>query len=267
MNRTASPLVLMYHGVDPGDGRYVGACSGLLGYVLKREEFLRHIEALEASGRRVVDPVAFLAQGAVLGAGDVLLTFDDGDRSDYDVVWPILREKGWRALFFVTPGFVGRSGQTGWGQWREMVAEGMALGAHGLSHRFLTTMTREEQRFELTESRKCIEAETGFEVRSFSFPGGRFNRRVLEEAGAAGYEKVFTSIPVSTKMCGQLQVIGRVAVRATLTGGRMCDFLEHQEARLRQLRRIDGARRLAQGVLGERFYPGVHRFLWRLLRK
>jgi peptidoglycan/xylan/chitin deacetylase (PgdA/CDA1 family) len=200
MKQALSPLVLMYHGVDPGDGRYVGACSGLLGYVLKREEFVRHLDALEKAGRRVVDPVVFLKQGAVLEPGDVLLTFDDGDRSDYDVVLPILVEKGWRALFFVTPGFVGRPGQTGWAQWREMLAQGMALGAHGLSHRFLTAMTRETARRELVESRKRIEAETGFEVRSFSFPGGRFNRQVLEEAAEAGYEKVFTSIPILPQM-------------------------------------------------------------------
>ncbi|HNY27807.1 MAG TPA: polysaccharide deacetylase family protein [Candidatus Sumerlaeota bacterium] len=263
----ASPLVLMYHGVDPGDGRYVGACSGLMGYVLKRDEFLRHLEALEGAGRRVVDPVAFLSGSVVLEPGDVLLTFDDGDRSDYDVVFPILQKKGWRALFFVTAGFVGQSGQTGWEQWREMGGQGMALGAHGLSHRFLTAMSREEQRYEFIESRKRIEGETGFEVRSFSFPGGRFNRQALEEAAAAGYEKVFTSIPGSQKTSGQIQVIGRVAVRATMTGDRLRDFLDHQEVRLRELRWIDRVRRLAQGVLGERLYPEAHRFFWRLLRK
>jgi peptidoglycan/xylan/chitin deacetylase (PgdA/CDA1 family) len=267
MKQPASPLVLMYHGVDPGDGRYVDACSGLLGYVLRRDEFLRHLEALEGTGRRVVDPVAFLSRNEVLEPGDVLLTFDDGDRSDYDVVLPILQEKGWRALFFVTPDFVGQPGQAGWEHWREMKAQGMALGAHGLSHRFLTAMTREEQRYEFLESRKRIEGETGFEVRSFSFPGGRFNRQVLEEAEKAGYDKVFTSIPVSPKTSGRLEVIGRVAVRATMTGERMRDFLENQEAWLRKLRWIDGGRRLVQGVLGERLYPEAHRFFWRLLRK
>ncbi len=100
--------------------------------MLKREEFLRHLDALEKAGRRVVDPVVFLKQGAFLEPGDVLLTFDDGDRSDYDVVLPILVEKGWRALFFVTPGFVGRPDRPGgrnggkcwrrgwrWGAWVE----------------------------------------------------------------------------------------------------------------------------------------------------
>ena len=125
------PLVLMYHGLDPDDGRCRDLPPEEAAYTVRRANFLEHLEAIASTGRRVVDPAALDAQGTepFLAPGDVLLTFDDGYRSDVDAALPLLCKRDWRALFFLSTDLVGREGRADWGQWREMVDAGMTLGS------------------------------------------------------------------------------------------------------------------------------------------
>ena len=40
------PLVLMYHGLDPGDGRYAQTPPEVMAYVLPRGAFVDHLDLL-----------------------------------------------------------------------------------------------------------------------------------------------------------------------------------------------------------------------------
>jgi peptidoglycan/xylan/chitin deacetylase (PgdA/CDA1 family) len=283
------PLVLMYHGLDPGDGRYSQTPPEARAYVLSRSDFLDHLSLLERAGRRLADPAEFhqeqigrigpIGQIGLTGAkpllspNEVLLTFDDGMLSDYDVAFPILAEKGRRAAFFITTGEVGAKGRVTWEHLREMAAAGMTLGAHGHTHRFLSELGADEQRNELETSRALIQDKTGVAVRMMSLPGGRFRSDTFAAARAWGYTAVFTSSPHPERTCGGVRVIGRIALSAGWgaadgpheTGSqRMRDFLARQSACLAAMRRTDALHRFAQACLGPRTYAWLHRACWRL---
>lgn len=259
-----NPLVLMYHGVDPGDGRYDYAEAGMRSYILKREDFAAHLEAIERSGRPVIDPSAFIEGGPnpPCEPGSILLTFDDGDLSDYDIVTPLLCERGWKALFFITTGTVGIDGQVLSDQLREMADAGMVPGAHGHSHRFLSSMGQEDQLQELDYSRSMLLDMTGQKPRSLSLPGGRYNSATLTLAKECGLEVVFTSKPAGEESIQGIRVVGRVAVRASWTGEFLSDLLAHQNKHIRNMRRLDLLRRTAQRCLGNHLYPLLHKALW-----
>jgi peptidoglycan/xylan/chitin deacetylase (PgdA/CDA1 family) len=58
----------------------------------------------------LLDVMEFLGKGNALPDKAVLLTFDDGFREMYEIVAPILWEKGVSAIFFVNSGFVDNRG-------------------------------------------------------------------------------------------------------------------------------------------------------------
>ena len=265
-NPCAEPLVLLYHGLDPGDGRYDAFDAGDKGYVISRAVFEKHLDALDGAGWCMIDPAGRFTSGSASGlcAGEVILTFDDGLRSDYDVAFGLLSERGTKALFFVNPERVGSTGRTDWNQLAEMAQGGMTIGSHGMTHRLFSSMSEKEQRQSLTVSRRTIEDRIGCAVCALSLPGGRFGSRTLNIARGCGYKAVFTSSPVPAAWREGLWIVGRVAIRAGQTEAWFKDFATDPTECLRRMRRADSIRRCAQACLGDRLYGCVHRLVWRL---
>lgn len=279
------PLALMYHGLDPGDGRTAGCDPAAAAYTLPAAAFQAHLAALEKAGRRIMEwtewtkwthpsyssnlphPSHSSHSTFASSSSEVLLTFDDGALSDYDVAFPLLREGGLRACFFITTSEVGAKNRVSWEQLREMAAAGMTLGSHGHTHRFFSRMSPGEQRREMETSRRVLEDQTGATTHLLSLPGGRFDRRTFAAARDSGYRAVFTSSPTPPFEQDGVLVAGRVPIRSNWTAARMEDFLRNQPARLRSLRRADTLRRLAQRCLGDALYAPLHRFLWSLSRE
>lgn len=76
----------------------------------------------------------------------------------------------------------------GWAQWREAAATQLvAVGSHGLTHRNLARVSRDEQEREAQESKYLIERELGGRCRAFAYPYGAWNRGAAEAVRSAGY--------------------------------------------------------------------------------
>lgn len=77
-----------------------------------------------------------------------------------------------------------------WDQVREMSRQGITFGSHTVTHPILSTQTVEQIRFELSESRRRIEAETGCDADLLAYPVGKpyaFDQRVVTIARECGY--------------------------------------------------------------------------------
>jgi hypothetical protein len=75
-----------------------------------------------------------------------------------------------------------------WDQIREMSDGGIEIGSHTVTHPYLTKMTSEAMKFELAESKRVIEENTGKQVKSLAYPAGAFDRKVQACAEECGYE-------------------------------------------------------------------------------
>lgn len=128
----------------------------------------------------------------------VVLTFDDGYITDFEIAFPILLKKGIKATFFVTAENIGLPGYTSIMHLKEMAKAGMEIGNHGLTHRYLTTMTRNEAIREICESKRRIEKNTALKIISFAPAGGHYRRWMCEVAAEAGYQAFATMIPGKT---------------------------------------------------------------------
>lgn len=123
------------------------------------------------------------------------VTFDDGDISNATTALPMLLERGMRATFFITGGFIDRPGMLRRADVRMLADAGMCIGAHGMSHGFLEDMDLDSLRRELRDSKAALEEITGREVDAMALPGGRGGARELEEALACGYRDLYGSRP------------------------------------------------------------------------
>ena len=221
------------------------------------------------SPMRFDELLARLDRGRALPRRAVLISFDDGYDDNYRIAYPLLRDAGLSAMFFVSTGHIdsGRpfaydwlvymlcsahdahlhAPELGldlrlpetlaarralaahvldrlkllsaeaqqalvdrlqadwdmpdvaghpdcrpmtWTQLREMRDGGMEIGSHGVRHRMLAKMPREDMRAELETSRQAIERGIGVAPLAVSYPVGgvdAYDDAVLDAARAAGY--------------------------------------------------------------------------------
>lgn len=125
--------------------------------------------------------------------GGVRLSFDDGNRSDVDVVLPSLRERGLTATFFPLAGRLDDPASLGTEDLRKLRAEGMSIGSHGWTHTAWRGLDDAEARREFFEARVVLEEASGGSITEAAFPLGSYDRAVLRRLKSAGYRAVYSS--------------------------------------------------------------------------
>jgi peptidoglycan/xylan/chitin deacetylase (PgdA/CDA1 family) len=182
--------VLLYHAVGCADGLSAAERR----YLVTRRRFEEQLAHIARHGS-VVLPLADVWRGVGGGPGSstVTLTFDDGRASDYDVVFPLLQARDWRADFFVNPATVGQGGRVSWAQVRQMSQAGMRFQSHGYDHVDLSRLRLADLRHQLRASKQAIEHATGARVEFLAAPFGALSGRVVETALEEGYRAVCTS--------------------------------------------------------------------------
>lgn len=127
------------------------------------------------------------------GRDDVVITFDDGNRSDLEHALPALRERGLSATFFVVAGRLGTPHFLDQAGLRALVAAGMGIGCHGMRHRPWRGLDARALDEELLEAKAVLERTIGRPVVTAACPFGSYDRRILHQLRSGGYHHVYTS--------------------------------------------------------------------------
>jgi peptidoglycan/xylan/chitin deacetylase (PgdA/CDA1 family) len=122
----------------------------------------------------------------------VRITFDDGNASDAAIALPMLRKHHLVASFFVIFGRIDQPGSLSSDDVRQLVAEGMTVGSHGMRHRPWREVNDAELRAELVDAATAIAGVTGEPVRDAACPFGSYDRRVLSALRATSFRRVYT---------------------------------------------------------------------------
>ena len=88
----------------------------------------------------------------------VSFTFDDGYPSDINLVYPLFVEESLKCTFFVNPG---RVTEDRWSQWAFIHDQGFEIGNHGLMHRNLKELGKDELHVEITTAYELIKLHIG----------------------------------------------------------------------------------------------------------
>jgi peptidoglycan/xylan/chitin deacetylase (PgdA/CDA1 family) len=129
----------------------------------------------------------------VRGRDDVLITFDDGNRSDAEIAVPALLAREMRATFFILGDRIGAPGYLSAEAIRELEAAGMGVGCHGLGHRSWRALEGDALRADIDGGRRELAAALGRPVTEASCPFGEYDRSALGELRRLGFSRVYTS--------------------------------------------------------------------------
>jgi len=185
--------VLLYHGLAPSAP--AGVAPRERKYWIPAKAFDEQLDWIRRGGHRprLLREMWAGPAGRDNGGPSVVLTFDDGRASDFELAFPLLLEADARAEFFVNPATVGRPGFLSWRQIAEMQAQGMSFQSHSYDHVDLTPLPRRVVAWQLDESKRRLEDRLGSPVEFLAVPYGRLSRRVVEVAAQVGYRAVCTS--------------------------------------------------------------------------
>lgn len=205
-------LVLCYHAISDSWAASLSVTPSAL------HDQMQRLVRRGYRARRFSDAVLHPKVGRTL-----VVTFDDAFASVHALALPVLRELGIPATVFVPTGHVGggpmiwpgidgwadgphASELTGctWEQIGELRQERWEIGSHTRSHPRLTTLTEQDLRDELRDSKAECETRTGVMCRSLAYPYGDHDARVVAAAQDAGYLAACT-LPGRTHATGPLR--------------------------------------------------------------
>lgn len=121
-------------------------------------------------------------------AKSVVLTFDDGYIDFYTTVYPILRKYNFHAVVFIPTALMGGGYYMNWDQIKEIQSSGLVtFESHSITHPNLASLNDKELQRQLIESKKTLEAQTGYPVNFIAYPFGTSNSSVQSAVQRAGY--------------------------------------------------------------------------------
>ena len=266
--RSSGVLLLMYHAVLKEDANGQAMDAHDRAYAVSQATFQEHLDLIERLSAGIGSPALLKVrpEGQVdpnHRSGydhpiEVVLTFDDAWQEHARVTLPILSERGWQGVVFLTTGQIGTPGMLSRDEAALFAEAGWEVGSHGASHRFLNSLSDTELRDELESSRKQLGQYTDQPVEWLSLPGGREDARVGPAARGAGYTRVFGSVP-GLWQSDASGTVPRCVVRGGEAGTRaLTRLLTAPHTEVTRLEMAASRRRLIRRILGDRAYHWLH---------
>jgi peptidoglycan/xylan/chitin deacetylase (PgdA/CDA1 family) len=162
-----------------------------------------------------------------LPAKPVILTFDDGYQDNYQNAFPVLRELGFRATFFVATEFIDQNNPDymSWAMIEEMAAAGMRIEPHSKTHPDLTLQDRAFIIWEVLGSQETIASHIGYRPRYFAYPSGRYNDEVQQIVAELDFWGAVTTSNGNWHGFNDRFEWGRVRMRDTTSPAELADLI------------------------------------------
>lgn len=170
------------------------------------KEFYNQMAFLKNSEYKVItlnEALDKIFQRKVIDRNYVVLTFDDGCESFYDITFPILDSFNFPATVYPITGFLGdiltKEGKSyphlrilSRSMLLELSKVGVEIGAHTVNHLKLTYTTQKEAEFQIKYSKEYLEQLLGTKIDSFSYPHGDYNTETIKMVKECGFTNALT---------------------------------------------------------------------------
>lgn len=163
------------------------------------QAFEQQMQFLQENDWQVIplsEALSQLQSGCIKHSNQLVLTFDDGYRDNYDIAYPILKKYQFPAtIYLITslincdPYFLSLAHLT------EMFEGAITYGSHSITHPNLTEISLEESWKELGSSKIGLESALGYLIKTFAYPSGYFNSIHQQMLGELGYSAALTIAP------------------------------------------------------------------------
>lgn len=184
----AGATLLVYHTVEPKTDKKEGVMQKH--YHILPENFRAQMQYLKDNGYAVIPMKVYLDsinKGTEIPKKSVVLTFDDGWKNQYDYAYPILKEFGYTATFYIISNTVNGKSYMTWDQVKELDRAGMNIQSHTATHENLTKVNEQKIRQELANSKQTLEEKLGHSINMLAYPYYGNNASVQKLVAEAGY--------------------------------------------------------------------------------
>jgi peptidoglycan/xylan/chitin deacetylase (PgdA/CDA1 family) len=186
--------ILVYHVIAPPFSN-----SPYPGLYVPPAEFTAQMEALRRAGFHAVTMDQVLRSWrtrTALPKRPVVVSFDNGYRTQYTKALPVLRRLGWVGVENLQlSGLPPSQGGLTPKQVRGLVAAGWELDTQGWNHADLPTLDPAELRFQIAMVRSRLRHAYHVPVNWFCYPSGHYDDAVVREVRRAGFAGATTILP------------------------------------------------------------------------
>lgn len=221
--REATVPILMYHHV----GEPPPAADAIrLDLTVLPSQFEAQLAYLSEEGYQTIhlsDLIMHLQMGRRLPPKPIVITFDDGYHDTYTNAYPLLKEYGFVATFFIITLLAdeGREEYLSWEEIKALHAAGMEIGSHTYTHPDLRGQPYDYVVWQILGSKEAIEARTKEPVRLFAHPSGKYDQQVVEVLKSTGFWGAVAINQGAHQSSEQVFELQRIRVRG---GYNMYDF-------------------------------------------
>ena len=171
--------------------------------VVSESAFEEQMKFLKENGYSVItldQLLDFLDFKEQIPEKSVVITIDDGWKSNIDITFPILKKYGFPATLFVYTDFIGGKKALTWKQIKKLEEDGFDIQCHTKTHRNLTKLKREEPfneyfrslQIEISQPKRVIKSKLNKECIYLAYPYGTTNNLVIALLKRHGYRAAFT---------------------------------------------------------------------------
>lgn len=256
--------ILLYHDLESAEHPNEKQGAATQGTVVSVNNFEKQIKYLHDNGYTTVSLNQYMLlrqQNLTLPSKTIIFTFDDGHASNYTLAFPILKQYGYTACFFIVSNNIGTKFHLSRDQIMEMHRSGMEFGSHGASHFFLPLLSRSELVNELQGSKQSLEKIIETEIHYLAYPGGHYNNYVLSATRAAGYSGACSCIQGFNSFNTDLFRLRRIEIRSGFDAHEFSSLFNPVNVALYQF--VDIVKACLRRLVGLRAYAEFRRELYK----
>ena len=174
--------ILMYHYISQPP---IDADDYRLNLSVPPDDFSAHLAYLRSEGYTSLDLyhlLDHLTWGRSLPAKPIIITIDDGYRDAYENAFPLLKEYGFTATFFILTDPIDQNSDRylTWDQVAEMAAAGMGFEPHSKTHPDLRGQDHDYLVWEILGAAQTLEVHLGRYPRFFAYPSGWYDQSTID---------------------------------------------------------------------------------------
>jgi len=188
----ANTPILLYHHFQPITSHM---SKSMRRWSISPDKFKSQLDWVSSHGFHTItmeELVGHLKHHLPLPLKPIVLSFDDGWKEHYTIVYPLLKKYHYVGTFFIITDSVGHSAYMNWGQIHQLAADGMDIEAHTVTHPHLSALKHAEAQKEIVESKRVLEERLHKPVTVLAYPFGSYNEDTIAITKAAGFEAAAT---------------------------------------------------------------------------
>lgn len=192
-------------------------------YIVPPDVFRQHMKLLADSGYQTILPdqlMDYLLYDKALPSRPIMITFDDTDLEQFTEGAPVLRQHGFKAVFFIMTVSIGRPRYMSKEQIKSLSDEGHVIGSHSWDHHNVKKYQKTDWVIQVEKPSLQLQEITGKPVDYFAYPFGLWNREAIPQLKVRGFRAAF-QLSEKRDPGEPLYTIRRIIVPGSIDASRM----------------------------------------------